>query len=94
MGATKVTVTIDDGDLARVRARVAHGEAASVSAYVTTAVAQRLARDDDIALIQQRYGSPSDKALAWARRAAHKPAAPGDAELLSAIDTERRVRGE
>lgn len=47
------------------------GRAESLSAYVSGAAAQRLARDEGLAVLEQLMGGPpaDADAIAWARRA-------------------------
>jgi Arc/MetJ-type ribon-helix-helix transcriptional regulator len=92
MATTKVTITLDDEVLTRVRAAVAGGEAANVSAYISEAAAQRVAREARAEEIEHRWGPFSPKAMAWARRAAGVTAEPGDAAYLAEIDAERSAR--
>jgi hypothetical protein len=89
MATKKFTVTLLEDQLARVRDQV--GER-GMSAYVGQAVQQRLDRDETITALHDRYGRPSDKAMAWARRTAGLPAEPGDEPLLAEIETDRAQR--
>ena len=52
----------------RLRQTVAAGTAQSVSAYVTEAVRQRLARDEALAALDDLWGELPAESLAWARR--------------------------
>jgi len=92
MATTKVTITLDDEVLTRVRAAVESGQAASVSAYISEAASQRVAREARAEEIERRWGPFSLKAMAWARRAAGVTAEPGDAAYLAEIDAERSAR--
>lgn len=92
MATTKVTITVDDGVLDQVRTAVDAGQAPNVSAYITEAAAQRVARDASAAEIERRWGPFSTKALAWARRAAGADPEPGDEAYLAQIEAERSVR--
>jgi len=89
---TRITITLDDRILASVRAAVDAGEAANVSAYITEAAAQRVAREAWAAEVDRRWGPFSPKAMAWARKAAGAPPEPGDATYLAEIETERSTR--
>jgi Arc/MetJ-type ribon-helix-helix transcriptional regulator len=71
MATTKVTVTLPNEQLARVRKLVAEGKAANVSSFVQHAVAVSLADvsgwSDMLALALQRTGGPlTAKERAWA----------------------------
>jgi Arc/MetJ-type ribon-helix-helix transcriptional regulator len=92
MATTKVTITLDDEVLTRVRAAVESGQAANVSAYISEAASQRVAREARAEEIERRWGPFSPKAMAWARRAAGVEAEPGDAAYLAEIDAERSAR--
>ena len=92
MGTTKVTITVDDDVLARVRAAVDGGQAANVSSYISEATAQRVAREARAEEIERRWGPFSPKAMAWARKAAGVPAEPGDQAYLAEIAAERSAR--
>ena len=92
MATTKVTITLDDEVLSRVRAAVEGGQAANVSAYISEAASQRVAREARAEEIERRWGPFSPKAMAWARRAAGVAAEPGDAAYLAEIDAERSAR--
>ena len=92
MSTTKITITVDDEVLSGVRAAVAAGQAPNVSAYITEAAEQRVARETWAAEIDRRWGPFSLKAMAWARKAAGAPPEPGDATYLAEIETERSAR--
>lgn len=92
MATTKVTITLDDDVLARVRTAVENGEAANVSAYISEAASQRVARELRAEEIERRWGPFSPKAMAWARQAAGVPPEPGDAAYLAEIEAERSAR--
>jgi Arc/MetJ-type ribon-helix-helix transcriptional regulator len=74
----KITVSLPQEQVEAVRDAVAHGEAASVSGYVSAALAEALARHggetakDERALAElvaeliAEYGEPSAEAHAWA----------------------------
>jgi hypothetical protein len=67
----KVTVSVPAARLARARAAVAAGAAASVSAYVDQALAEkeeRLSLDSALDAMDRELGRPSRDAEAWARR--------------------------
>ncbi len=92
MATTKVTITLDDEVLTRVHAAVEGGQAANVSAYISEAASQRVAREARAEEIERRWGPFSSKAMAWARRAAGVAAEPGDAVYLAEIDAERSAQ--
>ncbi len=74
----KITVSLPEEQVERVREAVARGEAASVSGYVSAALAETLARPgpatekDENALAElvaellAEHGEPSAEAYAWA----------------------------
>ena len=69
---TKVTITVDRGVLAQVRAGVSEGRAASVSAYIEHAIRGQLAAeagfDATIAeMLTESGGPPTDRERAAAR---------------------------
>lgn len=77
-GIDRITVSMPRGYKARLEQAVAAGGAASVSALVTSAVEQHLARLwTDEWVRSRRGGRPIDpEALAWARRALGADGAP------------------
>jgi len=67
----KVTISVPAARLARARAAVASGRAASVSAYVDQALAEkeeRISLDAVLDAMDRELGPPSREAEAWARR--------------------------
>ena len=69
-GQERVTVSLSPGRLQLVKARVARGEAASVSAYVDRVLEeaeQSLTLEEVLADMDREYGPPSEEAKAWAR---------------------------
>lgn len=69
---TKIAVSLPDEQVAAARKAVAEGRAASVSAYVAEALAQRRADEDLAELLDDldaEYGAPAAEHYAWARRA-------------------------
>jgi Arc/MetJ-type ribon-helix-helix transcriptional regulator len=80
MATSKVTVTLHEGQLDRIRALVAAGSAPSVSGFVQHAVAVAL---DDVAgwgallagALGQTGGPLSDEERAWADAVLHSPVA-------------------
>ncbi len=67
----KVAVTIPAGELAAARRAVRRGRAASLSAYVSDAVAAYRREDSLRALVDEmiaKHGEPSTEAYAWADR--------------------------
>ncbi|HUZ25264.1 MAG TPA: hypothetical protein VMV07_16030 [Streptosporangiaceae bacterium] len=92
MATTKITITVDDDVLDHVKTAVGAGEASNVSAYITEAAAQRVAREARAAEIERRWGPFGPKALAWARSAAGAAPEPGDDAYLAQIEAERSAR--
>jgi Arc/MetJ-type ribon-helix-helix transcriptional regulator len=70
-GYDRITVSMPRGTAAGLRAAVSAGAAPSLSALVSEAVADRLARDEVLRRINElRGGEPlPEHALAWARKA-------------------------
>ncbi len=69
---TKIAVSLPDDLVAAARKAVAEGRVASVSAYVSEALAQRRADEDLMELIDEldaEHGPPDAEHYAWARRA-------------------------
>ncbi|HUY50654.1 MAG TPA: hypothetical protein VMV92_33935 [Streptosporangiaceae bacterium] len=92
MATKKITITVDDAVLARVRTAVEDGQADTVSAYISEAAAQRVARETRAGEIERRWGPFSAKALAWARKAAGAAPEPADTAYLAEIEAERAAR--
>ena len=92
MTTTKITITVDDEVLTHIRSAVGAGEAPNVSAYISEAAAQRVARAERAEEIERRWGPFSQKAMAWARKAAGAPPESGDAVYLAEIEAERSAR--
>jgi Arc/MetJ-type ribon-helix-helix transcriptional regulator len=63
----KITVTLPIEDAEAVEHLVESGQVESVSRYVTEAVAFRRAREAGLAVLENRFGTPPDYALEWAR---------------------------
>jgi Arc/MetJ-type ribon-helix-helix transcriptional regulator len=66
---TKIAISLPDQLVAEARSAVAVGAAASVSAYVAEALAQRSRRDSLVALLAElddEFGPPDHEATAWA----------------------------
>ena len=66
---TKIAVSLPDELVAAARRAVEEGRAASVSAYVATALARQVREDDLGALLAEmraEHGSPSAEDYAWA----------------------------
>ena len=84
MATRKVTVTLDEGQLDRVRALVKSGSAPSVSGFVQHAVAVAL---DDVAgwgallaeALRETGGALSDEERAWADEILHNAGATSSA---------------
>ena len=71
MTTTKVAVTMPAELLAEAKRTVRLRRAKSLSAFVSEAVDEKLARDELAAVLDQmdaEYGKPSREARAWARR--------------------------
>jgi len=73
MGMTrqKIAITLPEEQVAAARRAVAAGRAASVSAYISEALARRDADDDlaeSIAEIYAETGLPTEDERTWARR--------------------------
>jgi Arc/MetJ-type ribon-helix-helix transcriptional regulator len=71
MATRKVTVTVDERDLEAIRALVASGEVANVSAFIQHAVRVSLRNDDDfdalLATSLEASGGPmTDEERRWA----------------------------
>lgn len=71
MPSERVTVSMAPEQAERLRRTVAAGAAESLSAYVSEAVRQRLAKDEGLAMLEQIMGGPpaDQDAIAWARQA-------------------------
>jgi Arc/MetJ-type ribon-helix-helix transcriptional regulator len=70
MTRRKIAVTLPEDQVAAARRAVAEGRAASVSAYVSQALARRNADDELAEVLAEIYaesGPPSDEDRAWAR---------------------------
>jgi Arc/MetJ-type ribon-helix-helix transcriptional regulator len=73
----KITVSLPPEQVEQARAAVARGEAASVSSYISTALAAIAPPEphdqdtlaDFVADLKAEDGTPSPEAYAWARRA-------------------------
>lgn len=71
MTAAKIAITVPRPLLAKVRSAVKQGRAASVSAFVSQAVEQRVREDSLAALLEdliERHGEPTREDKAWAKR--------------------------
>jgi Arc/MetJ-type ribon-helix-helix transcriptional regulator len=84
MTRVKIAITIPEELLAEVKAAVARGEAASVSAYISEAVAQANGKrpyQQYFDLLDELHGPPSPEDHAWAakqlRRVGLLPPRPG-----------------
>ena len=72
MTREKIAITLPEEQVAAARRAVAEGRAASVSAYISQALARRDADEElaeTIAEIYAEAGSPTAAERAWARRA-------------------------
>ncbi|HXM57843.1 MAG TPA: toxin-antitoxin system antitoxin subunit [Candidatus Dormibacteraeota bacterium] len=66
---TKIAVSLPDDLVAAARRAVADGRAASVSAYVATALARQVREEDLTSLLAEmraEHGSPAAADYAWA----------------------------
>ena len=71
MTRQKIAITLPEEQVAAARQAVAAGRAASVSAYISEALARRDADEelaDSIAEIYAEAGPPAEEERAWARR--------------------------
>ena len=71
-GQDRVTVSLAPGRLQQVKARVANGEASSVSAYVDAALEQAeraMTLEEVLRDMDREFGPPSAEAESWARDA-------------------------
>lgn len=72
MTRQKIAITLPEEQVAAARQAVADGRAASVSAYISQALARRDADEelaDSIAEIYAQAGQPTEADRAWARQA-------------------------
>lgn len=72
MTREKIAITLPEEQVAAARRAVAEGRAASVSAYISQALARRDADEElaeTIAEIYAETGSPTAEERTWARRA-------------------------
>jgi hypothetical protein len=70
MPKEKIAITLEASTLARVKQQVRARKSASVSAYISDAVAARLEADSMGELVKElvrEHGQPSKGARAWAR---------------------------
>jgi Arc/MetJ-type ribon-helix-helix transcriptional regulator len=71
MTRQKIAITLPEEQVAAARQAVAEGRAASVSAYISQALARRNADEDlaeTIAEIYAETGQPAEEDRLWARR--------------------------
>jgi Arc/MetJ-type ribon-helix-helix transcriptional regulator len=71
MTRQKIAITLPEEQVAAARQAVAEGRAASVSAYISQALARRTAEEDMAEIIAEIFaqaGEPTDEDRAWARR--------------------------
>ena len=69
MTRAKIAITIPEELLAEVKGAVARGEASSVSAYISDAIAMRGAKSGLRAYLDaliEKHGEPSEEAYQWA----------------------------
>jgi Arc/MetJ-type ribon-helix-helix transcriptional regulator len=72
MTRQKIAITLPEDQVAAARQAVAQGRAASVSAYISQALARRDADEElaeTVAEIYAEAGPPTDADRAWARQA-------------------------
>jgi Arc/MetJ-type ribon-helix-helix transcriptional regulator len=72
MTRQKIAITLPEEQVAAARQAVADGRAASVSAYISQALARRDADEElaeSIAEIYAETGPPTEEERTWARRA-------------------------
>lgn len=71
MTREKIAITLPEEQVAAARQAVAEGRAASVSAYISQALARRSAEEDMAEVIAEIYaesgGPPTEEERAWAR---------------------------
>ena len=71
MTRQKIAITLPEEQVAAARRAVAEGRAASVSAYISQALARRTAEEEMAEIIAEIYaqaGEPIEEDRAWARR--------------------------
>jgi len=71
MTRQKIAITLPEEQVAAARQAVAEGRAASVSAYISKALARRTAEEEMAEIIAEIYaqaGEPTDEDRTWARR--------------------------
>jgi Arc/MetJ-type ribon-helix-helix transcriptional regulator len=72
MTRQKIAITLPEEQVAAARRAVAEGRAASVSAYISQALARRSAEEEMAEVIAEIYaesgGPPTEEERAWARR--------------------------
>lgn len=71
MTREKIAITLPEEQVAAARQAVAEGRAASVSAYISQALARRTAEEEMAEVIAEIYaqsGEPTEEDRAWARR--------------------------
>lgn len=71
MTRQKIAITLPEEQVASARRAVAEGRAASVSAYISQALARRSADEDMAEMIAEIYeetGQPTEEDRLWARR--------------------------
>lgn len=71
MTREKIAITLPEEQVAAARQAVTEGRAASVSAYISQALARRSAEEEMAEMIAEIYakaGEPTEEDRAWARR--------------------------
>ena len=71
MTREKIAITLPEEQVAAARRAVAEGRAASVSGYISQALARRSADEDMLEVIAEIYaesGQPTEEDRLWARR--------------------------
>lgn len=62
----KVTISLPDDVAAEARARVASGQAESLSGYVSSVLAAQHSIDRKIAALRSVFGTPTEEEFKWA----------------------------
>lgn len=64
----KVTISLPDDVAEAARARVAAGEAESLSGYIAAALEEKHSIDRKIAALREAFGTPTAEEMEWAER--------------------------
>lgn len=76
----KITITLPLADVEAMERMAESGQVASVSRYVTEAVAFRRAREDGLAELERRFGRPPAHAMEWAHNLIERRRTDPDAD--------------